>query len=168
MSFHEKSAWACLLGILLVFVPYFYVVFQYPLAFVGLFAVAVAALCLFLIVFHTLNAIMSPSIRKSGDAPKRDELDRMIELQAAKISGIVLGVVVIAWCLLAMLGGPILGIRQIAAAKAATDSLATPEQFAIPLGSALMAIHTMFAGFVVANLVYYGSLIVGYRRLNHG
>ena len=30
MSFHEKSAWACLAAILLVFVPFFVVVFAVP------------------------------------------------------------------------------------------------------------------------------------------
>ena len=43
-----------------------------------------------------------------------------------------------------------------------------PTQFAIPVTDILMAIHFLFAGFVFANLVYYGSIIVSYRRLANG
>jgi hypothetical protein len=168
MGFHEKSAWACLLGILLVFVPYFVVVFRNPMAFLGLFILAVVVLVVILTAFHIVNAIMSPSIRKTGDVPPHDELDRLIELRAAKTSGVVLGVAVIAWCLLAMFGAPLIGMQEIADAKAATGAEVTPSQFAIPVANVLFAVHTLFAGFVVANVVYYGSIVVGYRRLANG
>ncbi len=168
MGFHEKSAWACLLGIVLVFVPYFYFVFQHPMAFFGLFVIAVIVQVAFMTAFHVLNAILSPSIRKTGDVPPHDELDRMIELRAAKISGVVLGLVVISWCLIAMFGAPALGVHEIALAKASGASDLSPSQFAIPVMDVLLAIHTLFAGFVMANIVYYGSIVMGYRRLAHG
>ena len=48
MSFHEKSAWACLVGIGVVYVPYFTVVLRFPMAALGLFglsAIAIVAIC---------------------------------------------------------------------------------------------------------------------------
>ena len=165
MGFHEKSAWACLLGILLVFIPYFVVVLQNPMAFVGVFIVAVFVLVAFLSSFHIFNAIMSPSIRRTGDVPPHDELDRLIEMRAAKISGIVLAVTVIVWCFNAMIGVPLIGVQEIANSELGGGPKSA--QFAIPVNQALFAIHLLFAGFVIANVVYYGSIIVGYRRLAH-
>ena len=168
MGFHEKSAWACLLGTALVFTPYFVVVFRSPTAFVGLFVLAVMVQVIFMAVFHAVNAIMSHSIRMTGDAPPRDELDRMIELRAAKISGVILGMVVICWCMIAMFGAPTMGVQEIALAKALDGAELSTTQFAIPLANVLLAVHMLFAGFVMANLVYYGSIVVSYRRLANG
>ena len=165
MGFHEKSAWACLLGIALVFTPYFVIVFRSPTAFVGLFVLAVIVQVIFMTVFHTVNAIMSHSIRKTGDAPPRDELDRMIELRAAKISGVILGLVVISWCMIAMFAAP---VQEIALGKALDGAELSTTQFAIPLANVLLAVHVLFAGFVMANLVYYGSIVVSYRKLANG
>jgi hypothetical protein len=167
MSFHEKSAWACLSSIMLVFAPYHWVVFQYPIAFIGLFPLAVIVLCILLTAFHLVNALATHSIRETGDTPSLDELDRLIEMRAAKLSGIVLSVAVMVWCLFAMFVIPAIGVRELtptpmpAAVPAAT-------QFLIPVSQALLAIHLLFAGFVIANIAYYGSIIAGYRRLAHG
>ncbi len=156
MSFHEKSAWACLISIVVVFVPYFLIVFQQPMAF-GLLVLAVVLLSVLLSAFHIVNALMTRSIRTTGDIPPHDELDRLIELQAAKLSGIVLAIAVVSWSLSAMVRVPVLAGEGT-----------TPSQFAIPGIQALTAIHLLFAGFVVANLAYYGSIIAGYRRSLHG
>ena len=165
MGFREKSAWACLMGIALVFIPYFVVVFRYPMAFVGLFVLTVIVQVIFMTVFHVVNAIMSNSIRKTGDSPPRDELDRMVELHAAKFSGVVLGVTVIAWCLIAMYGAPTMAAQEIVPDDGAELST---TQFAIPVVNVLLAVHMLFAGFVMTNLIYYGSIVVSYRRLASG
>lgn len=156
MNFHEKSAWACLLSIVVIYGPYFLLVFRYPMAYIGLFGLAVIALAVLLAVFHIINAIVTPSIRNKGDMPAQDELDRMIEMRAAKLSGIVLSVAVMVWCLIAMFVLPTLGISE----QAAT--------FAIPVIQALTGIQLLFAGFVVANLVYYGTIVASYRSVSYG
>jgi hypothetical protein len=167
MSFHEKSAWACLISIVLVFAPYLTIVLQRPMAFVGLFPLAVIVLVVLLTAFHIVNAIVTRSIRKTGDVPPHDELDRMIELQAAKLSGIVLATVVAAWSIAAMFGVPAAGVGELVGTGVAGD-VAAPSQFAIPVIQALTAIHMLFGGFVIANIAYYGSIVAGYRRLAHG
>ena len=37
--------------------------------------------------------------------------------------------------------------------------------FAIPVFSAMVAVHWLFAGFVIANMAYYGGIVLGYRRI---
>lgn len=156
MSFHQKSAWACLLSIVLVFTPYFYVVFQFPLSFVGLLPLAVIAISVLLTAFHIVNAVTNRAIRKSGHTPPRDELEKMIELKAAKWSGVVLAFAVATWCFFAMFAVLGLGIRaENMAFQGSTSQI-------------LMAIQTLFAGFVIANMAYYGGIIIGYARPMHG
>lgn len=164
MGFHEKSASACLLAIVLVYGPYFWMVFQHPYAGLGLFVVAVIALVVLLMTFHIINAITSRSIRKSGDLPPHDELDSLIELRAAKTSSFVLAFVVVGWCIVTMYGA--LG-ASISAAETVTSS-STQPMLVFPLDDALTGIHALFAGFVVANITYYGSIVLGYRRLAFG
>ena len=167
MNFHEKSAWACGAAILLVFVPYFAIVFRHPMAFVGLFILAVVGLVALLGVFHVVNAIATPSIRKTGDTPAPDELDRIIELRAAKLSGTVLATVVLTWSIIAMFGIPALGVGEIANENAAGEVL-SPADFAIPVTQAVFWVHLLFAGFVIANITYYGGIVAAYRRLANG
>ena len=167
MSFHEKSAWACLISIVLVFAPYLLVVVQHPMGFVGLFPVAVVVLVVLLTAFHMVNALATRSIRETGETPPLDELDRVIELRAAKLSGVVLAVAVMGWCLAAMYVVPAIGIGELAHAKA-SDAVSALTQFHIPVSQALIAIQILFAGFVIANTAYYGSIIAGYRRLAGG
>src|SRR5262245_12129611 len=130
MSFHEKSAWACLVSIVLVFVPYLVVVLRYPASFFGLFPLAVLALIGLLTAFHMGNALATRSIRETGDTPPLDELDQLIELRAAKWSGLFLGAAVMMWCLTAMWAIPTLEIADA--------------------NLALTAIHLLFAAFVAA------------------
>ena len=99
--------------------------------------------------------------------PKRDELDRGLELKAAKIAGIVLSVCVICWLMIAMYGIPAVGVSQLSQAEPVEGAEAI-SQFSVPVNDALQAVHTLFAGFVVANVVYYGTIIAGYRRLANG
>lgn len=167
MSFHEKSAWACVGSIVLTFVPYFLIVFRYPMAFVGLFTVAVVALVALLVGFHVVNAIATASIRRTGDVPPLDELDQLIELRAAKRSGTVLAVVVVLWSIVAMFGLPAIGVGQIAGENAAGEAVSASD-FAIPVTQAMIWVHALFAGFVIANVTYYGSIVVSYRRLADG
>ena len=74
-------------SIVLAFVPYFWIVFRFPMAFVGVFVLAVVVLVALLVAFHVVNAMATASIRNTGDVPSPDELDRLIELRAAKLSG---------------------------------------------------------------------------------
>lgn len=156
------------MGIALVFILYFVVVFRYPMAFVGLFVLTVIVQVIFMIVCHVVTAITPNSIRKIGDSPPRYELDRMVELHAAKFSGVVLGVGVIARCLIAMYGAPALGVQEIVLAKADDGAELSTTQFAIPVVNVLLPVHMLFAGFVMTNLLYYGSIVVSYRRLTNG
>lgn len=163
----RKSAWVSLLSLVGVFVPYFVVVFQHPLAFVGLLAGAVIVLVVLLTGFHLVNAVATASIRKRGDVPPQDELDQLIDLRAARVAGVVLAFVVVAWFLIVAFGAPILGtngnVSSIGLDPSAASSLVT-----ISVWQALIAVHALFAGFVISNLVYYGAIIAGYRKLMDG
>ena len=162
MSFHEKSAWACLVSLLIAFVPYFFYVFQYPAAFVGLFIVAVVVLVALLVGFHVLNSVMSPSIHQTGDTSVRDERDIQIETWAAKVAGVVLGFLVMIWCLNAMYGIPVVAAVE-ASRNSSPEGGQTLSDFSIPALQALTWVHLMFAAFVAANLTYYLMIVLAYR-----
>lgn len=162
MNFQEKSAWACFSAICFTFTPYFWVVLRHPQAFAGLFVLATIALVGILTVFHAINAATSRAIRASGKTPVADELDVVIELKATKLSAMVLGVVVLGWSVAAMYGFPANGVRALA------DATTGDAVFAIPVSQALIWVHLLFAGFVLANLTYYGQIIFSYRRMLHG
>jgi uncharacterized iron-regulated membrane protein len=167
MNFHEKSAWACFGSIVLVYSPYLWFVYQQPMSYLGLFPLAVVESCVVLAGFHIVNALVTRSIRNSGKTPPVDELDRLIELRAAKFSGFVMAFVVMGWCLLTMYWFPVLGVRATAIANQAGGA-APPLPLAVPMNEAVLAIHGLFAGFLLANLAYYGSIVFGYRRLANG
>ena len=153
MSFHEKSAWACLAAIGGVYGPYFYLAWRYPPAALGVFWISALAVAGILVAFHVVNALATRSIRTTGRVPPVDELDRSIELAAARWSGLVLAFAVFTWILFAMYLLPA-GVARGAADTAAPTIVA--------------AVQWLFAGFVLANLVYYGGIVVGYRRLRLG
>lgn len=163
MSFQERSAWACLVSIGVVFVPYFVLVFRFPMAALGLLWVAVAGMCTLLIGFHIVNAILSPGIRKSGSVPPMDELDEMIESRASKWAGITMAVALMTWVIVVMYALPLSGAHTMALLP--KDTQRVPEFFAVPVLTAMFAVHLLFAGFVAANVVYYGGIIAGYLRL---
>ena len=108
MSFHEKSAWACLVGILAVYIPYFAVVFSQPgyVWVLPAFLAAVVGLVAILVVAHLVFALTQARIRRTGDAPPPDEFESAIEGRATKVAAYVLSVVVISWCLAAYVGIP--------------------------------------------------------------
>ena len=166
MGYKERSAWACLWSIIVVFTPYFGFVFNYPMAYVALFATAVVGLVALLIGFHIVNSIATASIRRAGDVPVPDELDRTIELRAAKLAGIILAAAVLGWSIAAMVGVPAAAVSNIAPTNA--DRVVTASDFAVAVPEVMRWIHTLFAGFVISNVTYYGAIVIGYRRLAHG
>ena len=157
MSFHEKSAWACLISISLVYVPYFALVFRFPMAALGLFWVSALGLAALLAAFHVVNAIATRSIRATGEAPPVDELDRKIELKAAKWAGLILALAVLTWVLVTMYSIPVIASNALAQTAASGH--------AIPMFTAMAAVQWLFAGFVVANIAFYGGIVFRYRRL---
>lgn len=163
MSFHEKSAWACLLVIALVYVPYFAFVLQFPMAGLGLIWVSTVGVVVLLSVFHAVNALASRAMRRSGPPPF-DEMDRTIELNAAKWAGFILAFAVVSWVLVAMFLLPMIGSGAMREAKA-TGVDVSDANFTVPVLTAMTAVHYLFAGFVFANLVYYGGIVFGYRRM---
>lgn len=167
MGFQEKSAWACTLAILGVYVPYFVIIFQLPMLALGLFWVAAFGLMGLLTLFHVLNAVFTNSIRQSGDVPPLDELDQRIEVAASKWAGFVLAFAVMSWLLVAMYALPVAGFATLEHARA-DGADPSVRQLTIPVIHAMWAIHWLFAGFVIANVVYYAGIIVGYRRLARG
>ena len=149
MSFHEKSAWACLIAIAAVYVPYFFLVLRFPMAAVGLFWVSAVVLAVLLIAFHIVNAIVTRSIRTTGRVPPVDELDEKIELHAAKWAGLILGAGILTWVIVAMSSMLALGT----------------EMRTVPMFMAMSAVQWLFAVFVLANAVYYGAIVFRYRSL---
>jgi hypothetical protein len=165
MSFHEKSALACLISISLVYVPYLFFVFRFPMAAMGLFWVSALGLVTLLMVFHIVNAIATRAIRTTGKVPPVDELDQKIELQAAKWAGFILSFATLTWILVAMYSIPVIG-SNVLAQTAAPRSEALSSSPAIPMFAAMAAVQWLFAAFVVANVTYYGGIVFRYRRLS--
>ena len=161
MTFFEKNAWACLVSLMVVFIPYFIFVFLNPVAFVGLFILAVVLISVLMTVFHIVNAVATPQIRKTGDTPRADERDTQIELWSSKIAGIVLAVAVVFWCIGGMFG---ISFEAISGVSKSTNPVNSLNDLTIPAVKSLLGVHILFAGFVFANVVYYASMIVGYRR----
>lgn len=166
MGFQERNAWACGCFTLAAFTPYFWLVFGNPMAYATLFTIAVFGLVVLLIGFHSVNSMASDSIRKSGDVPAQDELDRIIEFRAAKLAGIVLATVVLIWAIAAMVGVPAEGFANTATAS--SEGVANASDFAIPATKVMCWVHLLFAGFVISNVTYYGGIVAGYRRLTNG
>jgi hypothetical protein len=164
MGFHEKSAFACLISICLVYIPYFVFVFYFPMAALGLFWVSAVGLAALLAAFHIVNAIATRSIRATGKVPPVDELDQHLELKAAKWAGFILAFAVMTWILVAMYSIPVPG-SSVFQQTNATGTEVSPSSYAIPMFTAMAAVHWLFAGFVFANVTYYGVIVLGYRRL---
>ncbi len=166
MGFQERNAWACGGVLLVVFVPYFWLVSNNPLLYGPLLMMAVIGQVALLAGFHIVNSIATASIRKTGDVPLPDELDRIIELRAAKLSGIILGIAVVSWSMAAMAGGYTIEGGGITSAESAGAGAAAV--YSIELTDAMAWVHFLFAGLVVSNLAYYGAIVTGYRRLADG
>lgn len=167
MGFREKNAWFCGVSILLIFIPYFYFSFQYPVEHVLVFLITVVGLVVLLTGFHAINAIASKSIRAAGDAPEADELDKLLELRASKWAGIVLGALVVVWLMFAILSVPIEAVSN-ATIRQPNAAAFNELDFTISATQALFWINLLLAGFVISNLVYYGRLIASYRGFANG
>lgn len=107
---------------------------------------------------------MTASVRKRGDVPPQDELEKLIELRAAKLSGLVMAVLVMGWYLVAAFGMPLFATS----AGNNMEGSSVLLQPSIPVSHAMTALNILFAGLVAANIVYYGAIIAGYRRLTLG
>ena len=108
MSYHEKSAWITLVPILLVFVPYFLLVYLMPPVALPALIVAIVCLVVLLAILHTMLALSMRKVWETGDEPKRDEMENRFDQTALKIAGYFLSVVVLLWCLNALVGIPVL------------------------------------------------------------
>lgn len=147
MSFHEKSAWASLISMLVVYLVYFSIAFSGVGVFFVIFAL-IAAVIIQVSLFagaQILIAIFTREIKEKGDVPPRDERDRGIELRSTRVSSYVLGTAVALWCiaafiLIAMSGG------------------------SVTARAAMTACQILFAGFVLASVAYYAMQVAGYRR----
>ena len=64
----------------------------------------------------------------------------------------------------ASLGFPANGGGVAEQAKLAGNEISNLN-FAIPVFSAMVAIHWLFAAFVIANVAYFGGIVLGYRRI---
>jgi hypothetical protein len=164
MGFSEKSALACVISICAVYIPYFAIVLYFPMAALGLFWVSVVGLVVLLAAFHFAIALATRSIRRTGNVPPADELDQKIRHTAANWAGFVLAFAVLTWILIAMYSLPVIGAGVFEHAKS-TGSELSASNFAVPVFTAMAAVHWLFAGFVFANVVYYGGIVVGYRRV---
>ena len=91
-------------------------------------------------------------------------MEKRFDQTALKIAGYFLSVVVLLWCLNVLVGIPVLAIRGLAAADQNVAQVDL-SQLSIPAVQALNAVQLLFAGFVLANVVYYVSLILCYRRV---
>ena len=70
----------------------------------------------------------------------------------------------VTWILVAMYSIPVIGSR-ILEQEQATSSEVSPSSYAIPMFTAMVAVNWLFAGFVLANIAYYGVIVFGYRRV---
>jgi uncharacterized membrane protein len=170
MGFREKNAWICVVSILFVFTPYFYFSLQDPVEHLPIFFMTVLGLVFLLVVFHTINAIGTKSIRDSGNAPQLDELDKFIELQASKWGGIVLATLVLSWSVIAMVSIPVEPPSELSKVSSSRLAPATFEEldFKVSASQARFGINLLFAGFVFSSLVYYGKIIASYRGISNG
>jgi hypothetical protein len=117
-----------------------------------------------LAMFHIVNAIATRSIRTTGEVPPLDELDQKIELKAAKWAGLILAFAVVTWILVAMYSIPVIGSSLLEQTNATRGEVFSSSH-AIPMFTAMAAVHWLFAGFVFANAAYYGGIVFRYRRL---
>ena len=165
MSYHEKSAWLTLIPILLVFVPYFIAVFKTPFATVFFLIIAVIALVVILTICRTGLAIATPKVLRTGDEPGMDEMERRFDRTSVNVAAYFLSTVVVLWCLNTLVGIPIQAFRGLAESERTITNIDL-SQLTIPAVDAVNAVQLLFAGFVLANVIYYVSLIVCYRRVS--
>jgi hypothetical protein len=71
---------------------------------------------------------------------------------------------VVTWILVAMYSIPGISSGMLEQTRA-TGSEVSPSSYAIPGFTAMSAVNWLFAGFVFANIAYYGGIVFGYRRI---
>jgi len=150
MSYREKSAWASLISLIIVYLAYFSIVFSDFGHVVTLLALGAAVLIhvTALSGTHLILALSTREVRESGDEPPRDERDVSVDLRSFRASSYVLGTAVMLWCMAAFAGIVMSGIEDVR------------------IENAMMACQVLFAGFVLANITYYATQVVGYRRMS--
>ena len=161
MAFNEKNAWICLFGLAMVYVPYFVIALINPAASFPMFFIAIFVLILILSGFHLINALFDSNLRKTGSQPPLDEREIGIETRSAKFAGLVLSVFVTFWSLFALAGLAMLISHALPLEQEPMKQIATLQIPAMPV---FLGFQILFAGFVFANISYYGAIIVGYRR----
>lgn len=160
MTLHEKSAWVSVGAIVLLYIPYFMQVNAYPMASLYLFWVVGIGMAVIMVLFHTIDAVVHVVQKREGALQLVDELDRAIEHNAMAISGILLAVVVVIWVMVMMYALPVFGSSVV---ETTSDSM--NAYVAWPIDQVMRAIQWLFAGFVMANLVFYGVVIAQYRSM---
>ena len=150
MSFHHKSAWACLISTALIWGAYFALLFTRPAEQSGLaLPVSVAAIALqtaVLIGSHIVFAVVD-----RGD-DRFDERDRSIALRSGNWAGWVLSLGVF-FCIVAF------PMREIALHMDPPGRLASGV-LAGPFATGLI----LLLWFVLSELVHYGGQVLLYRR----
>jgi uncharacterized membrane protein len=147
LSFQEKSVWASLVSIVVVFGYHFYQVFGSEAAMTGPEIVArlagtVVVIIVIEIVLHILIAVINPEDTK--ERGRGDERDSLVAVKAYRNAYIVLLVAV-----LLMIGYVLTG-----------DPGTDPQQIPTPAMTANLLLFCM----VIAEIINYGSRIYFYRR----
>lgn len=159
MTIHERSAWVSIGAMLVLYIPYFMEVQTNPMQGLVLFWVVGVGMAIILVIFHTIDAIMHVVLKRSGSLTLVDEFDQTIQRHAAMIAGGLLAVVVMSWIIVMMYLLPLFGSSVVDTSNYASIYVAWPIEYM------MRAVHWLFAGFVLSNIVYYAVVIYHYRSL---
>jgi hypothetical protein len=160
MTIHERSAWISIGAILMLYIPYFIDVNAQPMVSLYRFWGVGIGMAVIMALFHAIDAVMHVVQKRGGAIQLVDELDRAIQHNAMAISGILLAVVVVVWVIVMMYALPLFGSSVVE-----TTSDYVNAYVAWPIDQVMRAIQWLFAGFVMANLVFYGVVIAQYRSM---
>lgn len=163
MTIHEKSAWVSIIAIVVLYVPYFMAVHTNPMESIARFWILGVGMAVIMGVFHTIDAIVSVLLHRGETMGIIDELDRVIQQQAAMYAGSTLAFIVVIWVIVMMYILPIMGRTVIEQ----TSDMNVPY-IAWSIEQVMRAVQWLFAGFVLANIVYYAVVIVRYRSVLSG
>lgn len=160
MTIHEKSAWASVVAILVLYIPYFSAVNAQPMEGVYRFWGVTIGMAVIMGVFHAIDAIVHVIRHRTHVVTLVDELDQAIQRDAAMVAGGVLAGVVVCWVIGMMYALP---LSAVTVTETTSDGIRTYVAWSVD--DIMRAIHWLFAGFVMANLVYYFVMIVRYRSM---
>jgi hypothetical protein len=147
MSYREKSAWACLLTTIAVFVPYFAYVFQLYAREDFRIGPILSAFIAAVIVSTLLNVVAHVAMSIVTRREPKDERDLAIESRSFKVAYYILG----SACFLAMGYGLSFAVIPVT----------TPGGH--PVATLLLS-QVLLLCFVAAEVVRYLIQAVGYRR----